>query len=215
VAPPAAGNGPAGLYFKVYQAFGGLVREYFLFTADGRFSTQPFGGVDPFDFAGQAQRSPGSTGTYSIEGTNMVLRFANNKTQKLPYRKTKDGIELEGSEALRMGSWPASTKFDGMYEGGSSSVGGTDRATSARLIVFRSDGTYELESGGTVQANGPRVVGSAGSFGKEKGTYTVGGNTLRLTRSDGRVTSVTTFPFEMSATDIRVNFDGMLLKKIR
>src|SRR5262249_15227219 len=95
-APSPRGSGPLdGLYLRVYSSGGSLNKDYYLFAPTGDFTTIPFGGVDPFDFAAAARAYPGSTGTFTLQGDKLWLQFANGKTQEMKFAVTKEGVELD------------------------------------------------------------------------------------------------------------------------
>ncbi|MFO0867038.1 MAG: pentapeptide repeat-containing protein [Gemmataceae bacterium] len=204
-----------GLYMKVYQANGSAIIELFYFTPDGKVSTRPFGGLNPFDWAKAAKTFSGYTGTYTIQGGNILMRMGDGKTRKETYGINNEGVQLDGYLAQKMPSFPQGAKLTGRWSGSSSSVGGVDRATSSWSFHFGNDGTYEWERQGAVFAKGPDVTGFGGANARERGTFALSGNTLRLTPSQGQPRSMTIFPYEGYGNEQQFNIEGMFFRQTK
>ena len=204
-----------GLYMKVYQANGSAIIELYYFTPDGKVSTRPFGGIDPFDWTAAAKNFPGYTGTYTLQGGNILMRMGDGKTRKETYGVNNEGVQLDGYLAQKMGGFQQGAKLTGRWSGSSSSVFGVDRATSSWNFNFANDGTYEWERQGAVFAKGPDVTGSAGANSRERGTFALAGNTLRLTPTQGQPRSLTIFPYEGYGNEQQFNIEGMFFRQTK
>src|SRR4051794_26663821 len=72
-----------GLYLRTTYAFGNLSLNTIYVGGGHKIAIDPKGGTDAFDFGAAAKESPATVGTFKIDGTKIVVTWANGKTDPL------------------------------------------------------------------------------------------------------------------------------------
>jgi hypothetical protein len=198
----------------------------YFFSPEGYLSTSPVGGLEAYDFQAAAKNNPGQVGTYIIQKDTMAFRFGNKEpfAQKISF--AKDSFEFGMDTFTLVAAFPAGAKLQGTFEGamsgGNVSVGG-GVARIDRTYIFQKDGTFSLESSGSAGAGaglpilGPATDGPPVGLAtkKSKGTYSLSGNTLKLTTADGKAMRMTIFAGENANREPLLYIDGLFCKKIK
>jgi hypothetical protein len=184
---------------------------------NGQVSNRPTGNIAAFDFKNASAKNPDKTGTYSISGKKMTIKWANGKQSTGDYEPGDHNCFY-----WDMGSFcPAEpfakgAKLDGVFEGGASV--GYGSVANVTQITFTSAGQYKLESVGTVKSeisNGTQLSG--GATGGESGTYQLSGTNLTL-NGGGKSRQVLAFPYDdgtKGPQPHRVFFDSIMLKRLK
>lgn len=216
---PVGANALNGLYYRTYTYFGGyptprlnLVENHYYFSADGQvYDGVPPGGLENFNWDAARQATPGKVGTYTIAGETITFKMADGKTQEMKFEREGEDIRLDGYFASLRGPLAVNLLSGNYFASATAySFTGEGHATSGHSLKLFPDGTYEgfnIASFDGSMANG---WGTSGT----RGTYTISGNTLALTGTDGKTTYHTIFPFRMDGdTEARpaaINVDGAM-----
>lgn len=176
------GNQPKGLFYRLEVGTGSGNRmevKTLAFLAGSRIARVfPFGTGDVFDWT--ARCLPDTCGSYQLEASQLVIRWDNGRVDRLNFRTTAQGIELDGSiykpaqpvsESSLVGAWrdagaggvSMSNAFrfarDGAFTFGSgtSALWGRFKVRELTIILTFADGTEQrraLFAGGTSQPIG-------------------------------------------------------------
>ena len=178
-------SGTAGkLYLRTFgRAYGSrytLDINWVFLGADGTIVYDPVGGADPIDYKAEEQNNPGRIGKYQIAGKKLLITWRNGKKDEWSI-ETKGGdlTSMDGGIVTRQDRMPAGYRLSGQY----SSLAVMPNVAGSRTFVFSKDGTFTLNTLGTVttsEVSGQKEWDS-------KGTYTINGNTLTLTFANGQV----------------------------
>lgn len=165
---------------RVYGSRYTLDINWVFLGADGTIVYDPVGGADPIDYKTEEQNNPGKIGKYQIAGKKMLITWRNGKKEEWSI-ETKGGdlTAMDGGIVTRQDRMPAGYRFSGQY----SSLAVMPNVAGSRTFVFSKDGTFTLNTLGTVTT--ADVTGQ-----KEwdsKGMYTISGNTLTLAFANGQV----------------------------
>lgn len=168
--PPGAQTPIAGAFMTVRMWMnGGLTIEAWFFTANGRFSRSPSGGLTLAELAAK----PGATkdeGTYRIENGELIMEWADGRAAwRSPYQGNEKSLSIGGQFASRQSGFPPGWRFDGAYEGGASVGGGA--LSSSSTLAFRSDGTFSRGGVVAFSSVGRTTEVAGGSTQASQGTY--------------------------------------------
>lgn len=208
---------PDGLYLMTRMNMGSSLEISGWYFKNGQVSNRPTGNLAAFDFKAAAAKNPDLTGTYSISGKKMTIKWANGKQSTGDYEPGDHNCFY-----WDMGSFcPAEpfakgAKLEGVFEGGTSA--GYGRVANAHEITFSANGQYKMESAASVKSevsNGTQLAG--GATGTESGTYQLSGTTMTLS-GGGKTRQVVAFPYDDGSKGPqpnRVFFDAIMLKRIK
>jgi len=190
-APNLAAAGPIanGLYLRTTYFAGSLSINTMYFGPGSRLVVDPPHGVDPLDFDAASRESPDKAGTYTIQGSSLLVTWANGKTSQLPVEFDHGAISAyDGGLMVKAEAYPQNQRLAGTYAWG----GSTANASAARTLQLAADGTYTMTALGGIRS----IPGNTSSAqGTETGTYTLGGNTMVLRAANGQTTTHTVIPF--------------------
>lgn len=200
---------------RTYMMMGGgisLNHVSYFFTANGRFSASPSGGVNLASLAAQPAASR-YEGSYWIDGQELVMAWADGRK---PWRSKYEGdaksIVIGSSFASRQSPFPRGWRLDGSYEGGASIGGGT---SSSSTIRFRRDGTFTRGSSVAIVSSTSRSEVTAGGSAAGGGTYEFDGFVLTL-RENGNERKFTVFAYGERDADGRPEHifnQGLMMKR--
>lgn len=155
---------PVGLFYRLKVDLTGGSRlevRTILFMAGNRLTrTFPSGGGDVFD---PSRCNPDMCGGYRFDADQIAVRWDNGQVEQWPYRRTAEGIELDGS-TFRLARPLAGAVLIGTWAGAA-----TTGNSMENVYTFNADGTFTIGAG-------PSHVG---------GRYSVRGLTLSLAFADG------------------------------
>lgn len=152
--------------------------------------------ADRFDFRAAAASAPRETGTYRVEGREIVLTFADGDQERLSFEPTADGgFEIDRSNFYLRAPPADGAVLDGRYRYGSYSTadntasGGPLVASSfERDYAFTRDGRFQTSAALFASASATGYATSAsGGEGTVTGRYAVRDGALVLTADDGTV----------------------------
>jgi hypothetical protein len=207
---------PDGLYLMTRSWPGSSLEILGWLFKNGQVCSKPMGDLAHFDFQKAAARDPNSTGTYSISGKNMIIKWANGKSETGELEPDKSCFFWQMGLFCPADPFQKNAKINGVFSGGASA--GYGKAANATSITFSSNGTYKLEQVGAVHSDtsaGTQLY--AGSSGSETGTYDLSGTTLILKSSGGKSRQIVSFPYDdgtKGPAPRRIFFDGAMLKRI-
>lgn len=208
--PMAAAFEPQGLYLMT-RIFGSSIEMKTWYFRGDRFAQEPVGDIAAFDFAAAERSAPGTTGTLRRNGDDWTFRWVDGRAQNARYQPgTPAGVCYYWNAGLfcPVKKFSGRQTLDGRYSG---SLGGGG-VGSARSYEFRRDGTYTLDSSGSVLTSGAY----AGQGSRENGRYQISGNTLTLQPASGAARRLVTFPYESGADPAqpdRFYAGGFMLKR--
>ncbi|MBU1821738.1 MAG: hypothetical protein KKG00_09555 [Bacteroidetes bacterium] len=200
---PAAGpaSSPAGfatasrgkLYLRTtFWASTGTLEISILYLGnDGVVVLNPALGADPVNPAAEAAARPSEVGRYRLTGNQAQVTWQDGRQQTLSIERDSQG-ELsawDGGLTSLCQKFGANTRLDKCYTG--TATAGRGSVSNTSTYRFQANGTFELNSLGTISTG---IAGQA-SEGQYRGTYTLGGNTLRLSFADGRKENIVITPF--------------------
>lgn len=173
------------LYLRTYgYTIGGrysLAIDWVFLGNDGTIVFNPVGGVDPIDYKTEAEQNTQNIGRYTLNGNNLHITWRTGKTEKWSVeREGGDFSAINGGIVSQQSKMPAGYRLAGQFAAGAI----TANLGSVSTFQFRKDGTFTLESLGTVTT---RDVTGKSEF-SANGTYAINGNTLTLRYADGKVT---------------------------
>jgi hypothetical protein len=179
-------SGTAGrLYLRTYgYTMNGrysLNIDWVFLGNDGTIVFNPVGGVDPIDYKTEAEQNTKNIGKYTLNGSTLHITWRTGKTDK--WSTEKKGGEfssIDGGIVSRQAKMPAGYRLAGQF----AATAVTANLGSVSTFQFRKDGSFTLESIGTVST--PDVTGK--KEWSNGGTYSITGNTLTLRFNDGKVT---------------------------
>lgn len=207
---PAAGTIATGLYLRTTYFAGSLSLNTMYFGPGNHVVIDPPHGVDPLDFAAAAKETPDKAGTYTVQGNNIRITWANGKTEQLPVEFEHGELSAyDGGLIVKADAYSTNQRLSGTYAWGAT----TANVSSSRTLKLSSDGTYTMTSLGGIH-NTPG--NSRTALGLETGTYTLGGNTLVLRATDGPTTTHTVMPFNtaLDPTKAEMKDDHLIFDSI-
>lgn len=214
VSTAAALADPNGLYLMTRMNMGSSLEIKGWYFKNGQVTTRPSGNLASFDFRAAASANPGETGTYSIAGDKMTIKWANGKSSNGRY-ESSDHNCFYFDMGLFCPAEPFKTAtIEGTYEGGASA--GYGAVSTTKNITFRKDGTYTLGAVGSVRSVGRETSAWAGSSGTETGTYSISGTTLTMKGPKG-TQQLVAFPYDDGSKGPqprRIVYEGIVLKRI-
>lgn len=207
-------SGPEGLYIMTRMGFGSTLNiEAYRFD-DGNVVQNPVVPGDSLDVEAEAKVHPEDVGTYEVDGDTMTMKFGT--------RESSSEIEPDGDcFTWDMGIFCRVEPFEddeleGTFDGGASATTPFGVAINSRSITFSDDGTYTMESAGSVSSATESSTVSAGSTGGEKGEYEIDGQVIRFSPEGGEERVLTAFPYD-DGTDgekpRRIYLGGTMLKR--
>lgn len=205
-----------GLYLRTTYFAGSLSINTMYFGPGSRLVVDPPHGVDPLDFEAAAKESPDKAGTYTIQGSTILVTWANGQTSKLPVEFDHGAISAyDGGLVVKADAYPQNQRLAGTYAWG----GSTANVSASHTLQLSADGTYTMTALGGIRS----IPGNTGSAQEtETGTYTLGGNTMVLRAANGQTTSHTVIPFNTAIDpakaelrDEHLIFDSMSLVRER
>jgi hypothetical protein len=205
----AGGAEPNGLYLMTRYAFGSLQVEAWRFT-DGVAVRNPLGNAEQLDAERAAH--PHDVGTYRRDGDTLEIAM-DGKPVKAPFEREDHGcFGWDAGAFCPVEGFGNDVELDGRYSGGVSVRG----AASSMTIEFKSDGTYALESAGSVSASSDRSTFTGGGSGGEHGKYQLSGTLLTLKPEGGAERRISTFVYDdgtQGPAPRRMYFAGAMLKR--
>lgn len=206
---------PNGLYLMTRYIMGSSLEVAGWYFKNGHVSNHPVGNIQQFDFGKAAAEAPNNTGTYTISGNKLTIKWANGKQETADMEPDASGFCWQMGIFCPVKPFPANQKLEGKYTGGASA--GYGKAVNATTITFSGNGQYSLGQVGSVHSdtsNGTQL--RAGSVGEESGTYQLSGTTLTL-KGSGKTRQILTFPYDDGTTGPsgHLFFDSCMLKKIQ
>jgi hypothetical protein len=204
-----------GLYLRTTYAFGNLSLNTIYVGKDHQIAIDPRNGVDPFNFEVAAKQSPGTVGTFKIEGNKILVTWTGTtKVEKLDVEFDMGKFSAyDGGLVTKADAYPKNHTLNATLAGS----GQTSNVSSTRTISFASDGQYTMTQVGGIRG----TPGNNGIAEKtSKGTYKLSGNTLTLTTTNGEVSRHTVMPFNTALnpktaqlSDEHMIFDSANLKR--
>lgn len=188
-APTSTGT----LYLRSFLWINGPLELSFIYLGnDGTIVINPKLGTEPINADGEAKNGT-EVGTYKISGDKADIIWRNG-TKATKTIETKNGVitSWDGGIMVKCEKYAPNTKFEKSFTGGNVVSGGGSMVGSFHTYNFHNNGSFDLESQGTISTS---VVGGI-STGNLKGTYLLGGNTLKLTFANGKVDIFVIAPFE-------------------
>lgn len=215
---PLPANRLEGLYLQLTYSFGDLVLNHYYFTRDGKLHMHaPEGGPEAFDWDKARREKPDITGTYEINGQQLVVQLANGQTRTMELVRRDDGeLDIDGLYAAKVDTFADNQRYDGSWSWSGSAGGGTGAVVSAgKSITLRADGTFERSGVGgatisTADGSGDTAIATSQS----SGTYRLWGNNLELKDAGGKVTTHTAYPYDMDDKLPWINIDGAMYKPL-
>lgn len=211
----AALANPDGLYLMTRFIMGSSLEIQGWYFKNGKVSGRPTGNTAQFDFNAAAKANPDMTGTYSISGKKMTIKWANGKSSEGDYEPGDHGCFFwDMGNFCPATPFPANTKLSGTFEGGASA--GYGSVSNAHTFNFTPDGKYTSSSAASLKSD-PKASGDqlyAGASGSESGTYSISGTVMTMT-GGGKTRQVLTFPYDDGSkgpTPRRIMFDHIMLK---
>lgn len=160
--------------------------EYFVFFPDGtaiRFL--PETGLEHFDFAAEAKKSPDYCGCYRVSGNRVTIRWGNNSTETGAL-----STGPEGTLKIRGDSYFPVATADGLALDGTYRFPGADLAPS--FIRFSPDGHFE-ENGMLPLVASSLTAERQIDPAPGRGTYRIAKNTVTLLYNDRRTVPLSFF----------------------
>lgn len=206
---------PDGLYLMTrFNSFSNSLEIKGWYFKNGQATYQPYGNLANYDFKAAAAKCPHAVGSYSISGNSMTINWANGKKSTGKY-ETKDNGCFNFDLGIFCPAKPfTSSTIDGTFTGGASVGGGA--VANGTTITFSPNGTYKLNTAGSVSTTGREVGAFAGSVGSESGTYKLSGTTLTL-NGGGRTRQIVSFPYDDGTKGPQprnIFYDGVILKRM-
>ncbi len=169
---------PKGKLFLRASIFRGLNLSWLFLGDDGTFVIDPKNGADPVNYALERQNNADNVGKYTQSGNKIIARYDKGNTREwaVDYQNGKLNT-IDGLYSSLATSMPAGYKLSGDYTWTAllANVG------TIQTFTFSTDGTFKLHGMGAV--NTPQT--SAISQENKGGTYSISGNTLRLSYNTG------------------------------
>ena len=198
---PASAQSLSGLYLQNQSMGRGDVWHYYYFWPDGHMcNAMPKGGLNPApSYPAVAAANPGQCGTFAIRGKSLdVQTDGGGKPVSLKLDNVdKSGFSLSGFPTIHAPAFPPGAVLNGTWK--TLMIFGSDYRNWS--YTFHPDGRYEFDDA-RVRAVGapPRHL---------TGTYTLVGNTVRITSPNGAETkSIHPFP-----ADSRLSIEGVVMEK--
>lgn len=172
------------LYLRTYMwtgAYGSnLDISWLYFSNDGVLVRNPKHGVDPLDAAKEKADNAKNTGTWKIEGNKILVSWSDGKQASWSFEK-KNGVMsiIDGGIVTVQSGMPAGYRLEGKY----AALSVLPNVSNSQTLVFKKDGTFSMNSTGTVTTSDVSSIASSDNEGK----YTITGNTLTLTFGNGDV----------------------------
>jgi hypothetical protein len=205
-----------GLYLRTTYAFGNLSLSTVYIGKGGTIAIDPRDGVDPFDFEAAAKKSPQTVGTFTVSGNTFLVTWGGKPgTQKVPVEFENGKLSAyDGGLVTKAEAYGKNEKPNATYAGS----GTTANVSAARTLTLTSDGKYTMTLLGGVRGIPGSKPGIAET--RETGKYLLSGNTLTLTKADGKSAKYTVLPFNTALdpekaqiSDEHLIFDGTNLKR--
>ena len=200
---------------RFWGSTGSLEIASYLFADDGIVVRDPVTPADALDLDAERQVHPGNVGTYEWDGDTLTMTF-DGKAQALEVERDGDCFTRDMGIFCPVEGVDFET-LDGTYGGGASiSLVGGGSASTAKTVRFKEDGTYTLDSAGSVSATSSASSVSGGSSGTERGTYRFDGTVLSMTPEGGAERKLSTFAYDDGTEGKqprRLYFGGTLLKR--
>lgn len=205
-----------GLYLRTTYAFGNLALSTVYIGERSKIAIDPANGVDPFDFAQAAKKSPLTVGTFTVSGNTMLVTWSGKSSpQKISVEFTDGKFSAyDGGLLTKADAYKKDQKLNATYAG----IGTTANVSGSRTLTLTSDGKYTMKLLGGVRG----IPGAAPGIAEktETGKYQLSGNTLTLTASGGTPSKHTVLPFNTALdpkkarlSDDHLIFDGQNLKR--
>ena len=175
-----SGKSTGNLYMRTAMSGSSLNISWIYLGNDGVIVKNPVAGANPIDLAKEKAKNAANTGTYTLQGDKLHIKWSNGKTAQ--WRVEKAGNKLKGMDGgivTQPAAMPAGYKLEGNYA--SSAV--APNVSNSSTFTFKKDGTFQLKSSGTVTTS--EVASMASS--QNSSTYNIAGNTLTLKMADGTV----------------------------
>ena len=179
---PEASKGT--LYLRTYMwtgAYGTSLDISWLYLGnDGVIVRNPKHGVDPLDVAKEKADNAKNTGTWNMEGNKILVSWSDGKQMSWSFEKEKGVVSsIDGGIVTVQSGMPAGYRLEGKY----AALSVLPNVSNSQTIVFKNDGTFSMNSTGTVTTSDVSGVASSDKEGK----YTITGNTLTLTFGNGEI----------------------------
>lgn len=211
-----AGAAPLNdLYFGL-DNMRGFQEVYWWFLADGRvLHGMPASGLTQADFDRTCNSAPSMCGNYTLNGSQLSMKFHNGETLNWSYKPLQGGIQLNYLILTPVKKFASGTRLNGTWSPAPISQKFTTGSSETRITVpsfltFRSDGTFTRRVISDVD-NQPRGGGQstyATGQSQTAGTYALKDYVLTLT-TNGRAEQHSIFPV---AGD-NLNIDGRVYTK--
>lgn len=171
---------------------GTLELSFIYLGDDGTIVMDPRLGADPVNPEEEAKLGT-KVGKYTLsdEKADVTWSDGSKSTYNLQYNKG-DISGWDSGIMVRCDKYPANTKFEKSFKGGNVVSGGGSLVGSFQTYNFHQNGTFDLGTQGTISTAETGGI-STGSY---KGTYQLGGNTLKLAFEDGKTDTFVITPFE-------------------
>lgn len=217
-APAAAGfqgGLPVGPYFMTRSSSfsHSLEKDAWYFAPDGRVYCNLKTGFGPEDLAAH----PGRKGNARLEGADLVVAWDGGETTRSPVERDQSATFMWDMGAFTpVAAFGAMAEAVGTWEGGESMTWDQGRASVAKSIALRPDGTYVSSTAASLGASGQGSTASAGATGGEAGRWLLDGWTMHLFPEGGEARRWIAFPFDDTDTPVepdRMFLGGILYKR--
>lgn len=208
------GSDPDGMYIMTRMAFGSSLNIEAYKFEDGDVVRNPVVPGDTLDIEAERKVHPEDVGTYEVDGDTMTMKFGSSESNS---KFEPDGecfnwdmgifCHVEGFD---------DDELEGTFEGGASARTPFGVAMNSRSIVFSDDGSYTMESAGSVSSTSDSSTASGGSTGGEKGEYEIDGNVITFLPEGGEERTLTAFPYDDGTEGPqprRIYLGGTMLKQ--
>jgi len=184
-----------------------MAPRHWYFLPDGRYlNDAPIGELTPNGLALACAKYPGACGKYALAGNNLNLTPINGKpwTADLKPAATPGDLDINNIPCQKVNApYPANAKLNGGYTAGA----GFGNIRSVSTYAFKPDGTFTIESIGSVRTESTGAVSSH----VKSGTYRLSANSLELS-IDGQTTKHLIYELP-AGTDKVMMIDGLSWKK--
>jgi hypothetical protein len=200
-ADDAPSDGPRGTFFMV-DGYGNHHHRTFL-PGGLIYSGVPAGGPEVFGAEQARAGDARELGSYTLQNETLVIDWGGGEGRETKtFARKGSHVVLDGYTYEALPRYPKGHRLDGRYTtrsynsmgvagGGSMAWGGS------ATVVFRTDGTFDHGRAGFATTNTTTAGTGVSSSGAEhaQGRYTIDGNTITFTFSDGTVQHALVHPW--------------------
>lgn len=195
-----SGDRPTGLFFmtRYWVATGSLEKAVWYFDENGSVYQNLSTGFSEADLAAHE----GQRGTYSVDGDQMTVQWADGNTTTSTLERDGDGFAWDTGMFVPVEPFDGSEDLGGTWEGGSSLTTSAGYAAVARTLLLREDGTYQWDSASSFSGASAQSGYSTGGEKSSSGRWTIEGFSMTLESPDGETVRGIAFPFDDEDTPV-------------